>query len=339
LWYILSWTWKGGQPKLNTSSITFPRLSLTTGNDTRTETVPYLSPHSAYRTLGVYVSPSGSQKKQVNILHSYSDRYFSSVLNSSLSPEEAYWSYSLFLRPKLIYPLACSSLTQQQCKHIQAPALAALLTKLHLNRHSPHAVIFGGYQYGGLSLPDLYTDQGYGQLRLLLGHVKLGDDNGNLIQIEITYVQLCTGVLSPFFQWPYPYFAKWIDHTWISSVWKYSHQIGISIELENTWLPTLYRKGDQSLMELLLSLHLHPSTISEINQCCLFLQVITISDITTADGNLILPEVLEGASIPYRSSVLSWPRQNCPHHNAWRKWNNFLQHIHRNGTLITPLRS
>jgi hypothetical protein len=33
-------------------------------------------------------------------------------------------------------------------------------------------------KYGGLDLPEFYTDQGFGQLRLLIGHLKLRDEVG-----------------------------------------------------------------------------------------------------------------------------------------------------------------
>ncbi len=67
------------------------------------------------------------------------------------------------------------------CRAIQAPALAGLLPKLHLNRHTPRAVLFAGPRYGGLSLPETYIDQGFGQLQLAFGHLKLDDENGQLI--------------------------------------------------------------------------------------------------------------------------------------------------------------
>jgi hypothetical protein len=108
-------------------------------------------------------------------------------------------------------------LTQQQCRHIQAPAFAALLPKLHLNRHTPHAVIFGEPRFGGLYLPDLYTDQGYGQLRLLLGHLRKRDDTGQLILIAISHLQLLLGSATPFFALPYPHYARWIDHNWLTA--------------------------------------------------------------------------------------------------------------------------
>jgi hypothetical protein len=86
----------------------------------------------------------------------------------------------MYLWPKLTYPLPCSSLAQQQSRYVQAPALEALLPKLHLNRHTPRAVVFGPLQYAGLNLPELYTSQGLGQLRWLIGHLKLQDKVGHL---------------------------------------------------------------------------------------------------------------------------------------------------------------
>jgi hypothetical protein len=105
----------------------------------------------------------------------------------------------MYLRPRLTYPLSCTSLTQKQCKNVQAPALAALLPKMHLNRHTPHAVLFGDYCFGGLSLPDLYTDQGFNQLKFFIGRICLQDDVGQLILIAISYIQILPGVQKPFF--------------------------------------------------------------------------------------------------------------------------------------------
>ncbi len=183
-------------------------MDLTTGSSINKTTVPRIEISESFRTLGVHISPSGSQTKQLNILRQHSENYFIHVSASSLTPEETYTSYALYLRPKLIYPLPCSSLTQIQCKHVQAPALAALISKLRLNRHMAHVIIFGDYRYGGLGLPDLYTDQGYGQLKMLIGHLKLEDEIGELILIAISHLQIHIGSGTPFFSLPYTSYVK-----------------------------------------------------------------------------------------------------------------------------------
>jgi hypothetical protein len=169
----MSWQWKNGIARLLPSHNIHSMLSLSTGNNTISQEVPQQDTSQAFKMVGVYLSPSGSQKKQTAILQAHADYYSSVIGSSTINLEEAYWLFSLYLRPKLTYPLTGSHLTQTPCKFIQAPALAALLPKLELNRHTPHAVLFGETKYGGLTIPNLFTDQGYGQLRLLICHISI----------------------------------------------------------------------------------------------------------------------------------------------------------------------
>ncbi len=187
-WYLMAWNWKNGQPKLLAPSKIHDKLALTTSQSQETQQVPKLDPRDSFRTLGIYTSPSGSQTKQAKVLLQHAEEYKTLISSSTLDPQAAYCSYIQYLRPQLNFPLPCSALTQKQCQHIQAPAFAALLPKLHLNQHTPHVVLYGEPCYGGLNLPDLYTDQGYGQIRLLLGHLRLRDDTGNIILIAISHL-------------------------------------------------------------------------------------------------------------------------------------------------------
>jgi len=182
----------------------------------------------------------------------------------------------LYLRPKLTYPVSCTSLTEKQCRYIQAPALAALLPIMHLNHHTPHAIIFGDPRYGGLNLPDFYTVQGFQQLRLLIGHLSSQDDVGKMILIAISYLQLTLGVHRPFFIMQYSLFAKWIDKLWLTLVWQHTSQLQIVLEIEKQWMPHQPRTHDTFLMEYALTLNLLACSIKLINQCCLYLLVLTL---------------------------------------------------------------
>jgi hypothetical protein len=125
-----------------------------TGNNPIPEEVPRLDNKEALHTLGIYIFPSGSLARQQKILHTHAEKYFTAVSQSTLQPDEAFWSYNLFLWPQLTYPLPCTSFTERQCRTIQAHALASLLPKLHLNCHTPHTVLFGEAKFGGLELLD-----------------------------------------------------------------------------------------------------------------------------------------------------------------------------------------
>jgi hypothetical protein len=317
-WYLLSWKWNRGKPVLSTIANTPASLSLTAGYQSSPLPVPSINPHDSFRTLGVHISPSGSQIQQFKNLRNYTDAYFSAMSTSSIAPDEAFWSYMAYLGPKLTYPLACSSLTDKQCKTIQAPALAALLPKLHLNHHTPHAVIFGAQEYGGLALPDLYTDQGYQQLKFLIGHLNLQDEIGKLILIAISFLQLITGALIPFFTADHTKYKKWIDKWWLTSIWGFTSRLQIGLDIKHQWHPQLSREQDATLMDFALQQKFPHQYLQAIKSCRLYLQVITISDISSADGKTLLPEVLRGEPPKHRTSQLLWPFEAYPAPADWK---------------------
>jgi hypothetical protein len=137
------------------------------------ELVPLIDPKAGFQTLGVHLSPSGNQSLQKKTLHRRAEKFRAMLKDSILAPPEAYCCYMQYIRPSLTYPLPCTTLSQQQCRWIQAAVLETILPKMHLNRHTPHAVLFAGLWYGGVKFRDKYTDMGYGQLCLFIGHLNL----------------------------------------------------------------------------------------------------------------------------------------------------------------------
>jgi hypothetical protein len=114
-WYLITWKWKGGVPRLANINHSRMTLALTSGYNTTQEEIPRMALKAAFCTLGIYISPSGSQTKQTQILRNYAQEYHEKIISA---------------------PLACMSLTQEQCRYIQAPALAGLLPKPTLTKIS-----------------------------------------------------------------------------------------------------------------------------------------------------------------------------------------------------------
>jgi len=90
-------------------------------------------------------------------------------------------------------------------------------------------------------------------------------------------------------------------------------------------------------MDYFVSLRLTPNIMRILNSCRLFLQVITVSDISSVDGKYILPQVKAGVPIPYRNSTLEWPIQGRLLPSEWSIWRNHLAYLEDKGRLITPL--
>lgn len=333
----MHWLWKQGIPRLATVRQAPATIALTTGNTTLPEIVPRLEPTQGFRTLGVFLTPSGQYKRQASVLCIQAEKFKQQILPSHLTPAEAYCCLMMYIRPKLNYPTPCVSLTEAQCHHIQSLILEAILPKLHLNRHTPRAVLFAGPRYGGLNIPENYTDLGYGHLQYLVAHIKLGDEVSQLILSLITHTQLQVGSTTPFFQLQYSTYAKWIDSTWITDCWKFSQRARITVDIESQWVPLLSREGDIALMDLALTFNLDSYQLQRINTCRLYLQVLLVSNITTARGDKLLPSVLYGERDIHHTSVLLWPTVPRPPEAFWTSWRMFLQHFTRGRTLMTSL--
>ncbi len=74
-----------------------------------------------------------------------------------------------------------------------------------------------------------------------------------------------------------------------------------------------------------------------LNRCRLFLQVITLSDITNAAGDRLIIEAKTGLLLSSRPSSLLWPNQGPPSQADWKVWMHYLSLLEVNGKLLSPL--
>jgi len=99
-----------------------------------------------------------------------------------------------------------------------------------------------------LALPHLYTIQGIDKLHLFLGHLRLQDEIEDLLLIEMSYMQLMTGI-GPLFLNQDPAKFHWIDRGWMTSLWEFLN----TANLTTSWTPKLQQEHDVFLMEYFLS--------------------------------------------------------------------------------------
>jgi ribonuclease HI len=143
--------------------------------------------------------------------------------------------------------------------------------------------------------------------------------------------------MTSLFSLPYPSYHIWINYTWITDIWKFSHQVKITVEVENQWLPRIARQHDVALMDLAISLSFNEFQLRSINTYRLFLQVTTLSDIVSANGEFIIPCIVEGYRDESRGTDLLWPNIPRPPISFWRHWHQFLQHFVTGRRLTQPL--
>ena len=62
---------------------------------------------------------------------------------------------------------------------------------------------------------------------------------------------------------------------------------------------------------------LSSETILKINRCRMYLNVLTLADISLGDGSTIDPDMYQGRQSEHRRSKHQWPRQVRPPRSAW----------------------
>jgi hypothetical protein len=108
---------------------------------------------------------------------------------------------------------------------------------------------------------------------------------------------------------------------------------------EDTPCLELKCKGDKFLMAEFITHVFQGPALQQLNYCRLFLQVYTLSDITTASGTHISYLSWHGHRDEQRASSLQWPLQPRP--SSWKLWQSALMKVlqvsHYTHSLSTPL--
>ena len=85
------------------------------------------------------------------------------------------------------------------------------------------------------------------------------------------------------------------ESCWLASLRDHLHAVDGWLELDDPQVPPLQREHDQYLMDLALtSTKFKPYQIRLINYCRLYLWVVTVADISNANGTHILETAFQG---------------------------------------------
>ena len=176
----------------------------------------------------------------------------------------------------------------------------------------------------------------------LLDHGHKKSLSGHLIRINYQQVALETGLPGELFQWDFQKFGHLATPTWISACWKFADENNIKI-VSNNETPATRRTHDRYLMPCFEQYGLTKTELGRLNRCRLFLQAITIADITTIDGKHIRPECLRGHHEPSNDLTrhdLAWPNQERPSTHDWTVWQKALATLTNNHPhySLNPLR-
>ncbi len=303
---------------------TNPTISLTSGNKPDKTPIRQRDVSKAHKTLGVWITPNGNDAAQTEYLSQVANQISSLVATSRLNKFESFMAHRACWFLAVAYSLQTPTLSEREIHKVQTRSMSIFLPKLGLNQHFPRVVLYGPPEMGGLQLRDLYIEQGIAQIMTLLRHVYSNTTVGNMIMIAIqslqmeagTKVQLMTDTVESF---------SYITKCWISEIC-FMCQFQIHLMLTHQWNFHVSRQSDAFLMDIFRTSGAFSEVdLRNINAVQMHLQVVTISDIATADGQYVTADTYNAKKSSTQKSKWSRIRQLSITAKQAKLWKRAIQ--------------
>ena len=326
--YVMRWQFDNeGQPFI-TKPEELPVDVKLTDSESKTEyIINYKNCHEAHRSLGVMFTPGGSNKaeyeRMVKKSHSFAQRIGISNINRS----EAKTLYFSCYIPGISYSLCVDSFTFNQCQKVQGATTQMFLSRMGFNRCLPSAVVYANPKIGGIGLRHLFSEQGTEKICYILQTIRCGSKTGQLLKIRLLWAHLFAGTQKPVLE-DTSTFLPHLDivDPWIKTLREFLLSSELTITIPEFNDQRLKCENDEFIMTIAIQ-HMTKDEIIKVNNCRLFLRVITISDIASADGKTITTDAywcIESAIIRGNGT---WPTQERPGKKAITIWQKMIDII------------
>ena len=157
-WYLIDYRWSDGQWRLvPPSAADAPlRIRSPSGRVVPIERVP---PNEARKTLGVWTAPNGSMTAEYRYLQGKICHWTERIRIRRLPHRLVWLSLHTGIFKTLTYPLAATTFTESECRSLCTPLFQIGLSRSHIVRSMPRAVVHGPASAGGFAVPDLFVEQ------------------------------------------------------------------------------------------------------------------------------------------------------------------------------------
>jgi exonuclease III len=302
-------------------------------------TITQLPVTQAYKILGTYQAAVASQRQQHTVLLQKATDHCRTLALSNVSKRGAWIYYSSVFLRSVGYPLGVCHLTTSQLESLQGPMVSTTLQKMGYNSRMSRKATYGPTKYGGLDFRDLKIEQGVESIRLLMRHLRIPGQPQQMLLITLDQLQHNSGLGTPLLEFP-DIRAPHLEGLWIPQIRKFLQRIHGSLRIADLTIQPLQRYHDYYIMDAVVTCpSLSPSDVKRINYCRLYLQVLTLSDMSNATGDRLAPGIRHGQHLWSQSkTTIQEIHQERPNEASWTIWRRFLNTIANfHGYLLQPL--
>jgi hypothetical protein len=278
-----------------------------------TKTIDRKNPNQAHRALGWIIKTDGKSTAQFKVLI-YNARHFSgAILQRHIQIYDTVTAYNCHYIAIASHTVErYNPLFRNQCKTIKSPVICATPNKMGINRNLVQAIVFGPKRLGGMALIHLHTRQGIIRLQYFIGHITANYRVRKLIHICIEATQLEVNTFEPFtFLRLSLHVPTLLTNSWVQEIWSFLKLFQGTITESNNFTPSSQWVNHQSIISLAVLFTNHKGELRQIRMYCIFIQVISTSDITNFYGAHILQHSYDDTFTDNKTNI-RWPNKQRP---------------------------
>ena len=140
--------------------------------------------------------------------------------------------------------------------------------------------------------------------------LSISDMTGSLLWSSIEWSTIHVGIGRKKLSLDYDIYGNLPPRSCIKHIWNFTKEYGISLPTSPTHLE-LNIEGDLLHMEKFPHSELTPKQLNKLNQCQLYLQIHTFSDISNGHGTFFEKIYYDGHQDEFHQATYSWPAQGC----------------------------
>ena len=324
-WYMVDYIWTRGKWKATNAGQDLDLFATSPSGDTIS--LKRLHAHEASKMLGIFVAPDGNTAALIDDLKTAAVTWGANMRSGHSTRIEAWTALNTNISAKLKYPLPACTLTEKECKAIMWPALKAALPKAGISSFMHTAYRDGPRDCGGAGCLSLFHHQGSTRTALILESITRKTPTGYFLLMCLENMILDTGQYGSLWTSNFNDANKYIQtHSLVYHMWDYNVKHDIQISLKHSIL-SAQREDDVSIMTLALKIFPNKKDLRSIQNMRMKLNVIHISDITTADGIKLDPKFYSTTPSSIQRNVYKWPTKHHITRQDTTLWRKFLTQI------------
>ena len=333
-WILVSWRWKQGKPVMKNIEDTKANITIQQSESKEEVIITRKEVTDAPKVLGCMIQADGKWNTEKNRWEKQALEFAIKVKQGRFDRRCGSKLYPTYWISKFRYVASIVGLEKKFCDDVEKPVVASCLSAAGYNMRFPRAVVFGSIAYGGMGWDSLFNVMLYEKVKILVKNIRKNTRLGNILRIAIETTQLHAGisdeVLNTQIEW-----YRWCPNTWITHLLVNMKLIGGAIQTSFDRNKHV-RKHDRHLMDVFYEWNLSTTELDNLNTCRIYLQVITVADIASMEGN----EIQDGCMVcnKMRESNLKWPNQCVPTKKMKSTWNAAMHRLCSVGNnLLRPL--